>query len=473
MTFGIVSTGFNTKRLPDILAEIEAYEKDSFGEIDVSGEGGLGQLNAAFGKQCADIWEQLQNSYYAASPVSAEGVSLDYNVALNGIERLPALPTVANVGLHGTYNAIIPAGTQVRNSSTQELFQLVRDTQITNQNQLQILYKIDDIADGQPYTIAINSFNYGITSGSGSTADSIAQQLVDEILLDPAREAEPTKLPDGVIQLDKIDTVPFNSGASLNIIFFTPSIFESINLGEILALANTLDTIETPVSGLDEVNNFIDGEKGRGEETDDELRIRREENVQTSTGGTLPSIVSAIRNQVAGVITVKGYENRTDITDGDGRPPHSIEIIVEGGTDQDIANKLWEVKGGGINTFGNTSKTITDGNGDIQTMFFSRPVLIDIWIKATLTLYNEEQFPTDGEDQVKQKILDYGNTLDIGEDVIGQRFYGPIFEIPGIGNIVIEISETTPPPYTGGAQIAIDASERSSFSLSRIDVNIP
>ena len=103
------------------------------------------------------------------------------------------------------------------------------------------------------------------------------------------------------------------------------------------------------------------------------MRLRREQSLQVTGAGTLPSIVARLQDDVSGVTTVKGYENRTDVIDVSGRPPHSIEMVVEGGDDQDIIDTLWLVKGGGIQTFGNTSGVAVDSNGNNQTLYFSRP----------------------------------------------------------------------------------------------------
>lgn len=472
MSFGVTIDGFNLKRLSDILGEIEQAQRTAFGEIDVSASSTFGQLNGTFANQCSEIWEVLEKDYLSTSPRNAEGISLDYVLAQNGISRLPSLSTVVNVGLNGTVSTVVPAGTQARNFVTNELFELGNDTTITSLSLLQIFVVVDEVEDFFTYEITINTTLYSIVAGAASGPNSIANQLVSEINGDPTREVDATNLGNGFIQIDTNDGLSFNTALSAKLIYYTPSTFDSINTGEILAVENTINVIETPVSGLDAVNNFIDGVKGRDEETDPEARLRREESFQVAGGGTLPAIVGRILNEVTGVVKVIGYENGTDFIDGDGRPPHSIEIIVVGGTDQDVADKLWIVKGGGINTFGNTNKDITDSNGDLQTMSFTRPVDVNIWVKATLTLYDEEIFPTDGEDQVKQQILDFGNGMDIGEDVIGQRFHGPIYQVPGIGNIVMEISETPPDPYTGGAIIEIDTDEIAAFDLARIDVDI-
>lgn len=108
------------------------------------------------------------------------------------------------------------------------------------------------------------------------------------------------------------------------------------------------------------------------------------------------------------------YENNTDVTDSSGRPPHSIEVVVSGGTDQDIADFIWSVKPAGIQTYGSSSATVSDSNGDSQTIYFSRPTYKYVHLEVTIdSYYAEEQFPLDGVDQIKAAIFDYAEDFSL------------------------------------------------------------
>src|SRR5260221_13941560 len=56
-----------------------------------------------------------------------------------------------------------------------------------------------------------------------------------------------------------------------------------------------------------------------------------------------------------------------------GRPPKSFEAVVQGGSDDDIANQIWLTKPAGIETFGNVNNgngvPITDSQGGKQIIF--------------------------------------------------------------------------------------------------------
>lgn len=158
-----------------------------------------------------------------------------------------------------------------------------------------------------------------------------------------------------------------------------------------------------------------------------------------------------------------------------GRPPKSFEAVVEGGTDQDIANKIWETKPAGIETFGNTSYTITDSQGDPQVIYFSRPTPIYIWVQVALTLYTEETFPVNGVQSVATAINNYGNSLGIGVDVLLQRVLCQIFSVPGISSGSMTLAATnlsTDSPVFASADISIQDTEVSIFDLTRIDVTV-
>lgn len=158
-----------------------------------------------------------------------------------------------------------------------------------------------------------------------------------------------------------------------------------------------------------------------------------------------------------------------------GRLAKSFEAVVEGGSDADVANKIWLTKPAGIQTFGNTSFTITDSQGEQQVINFSRPTPIYIWVTVALTLYSEETFPPNGQDLVAESINTYGNNLGIGVDVLLQRVLAQIFNVPGIASGAMQIAATNgsgDSPLYGTADIPIQENEIAVFDLSRITVTV-
>lgn len=204
--------------------------------------------------------------------------------------------------------------------------------------------------------------------------------------------------------------------------------------GPIEVLAGTLTVIETPVAGWATVTNSLSEKTlGRYEETDTELRKRREQLIAILGKSSEDSLLSNIL-LVDNVVDAAIYSNRTNSTDGYGRPAKSFEIIVYGGTSQDIANVIWNCSPAGIETHGTSSQTVTDSTGRTQTVKFTRVSEVSIYIDIELTTNN--LYPSNGDDLIKQGIVNYINNYSlINEDVARTKLYCYIYQIPGITNV--------------------------------------
>jgi uncharacterized phage protein gp47/JayE len=236
--------------------------------------------------------------------------------------------------------------------------------------------------------------------------------------------------------------------------------------GPVIANAETLNVIVTPVTGLNSILNVTDAIVGRDEETDNQYRARRSQTLQVAGAGTLEAIRAKLL-EVAGVTAVIAFENTTDIPDLNGRPPHSFEAVVEGGVNQDIADEIWAVKPAGILSFGTITETITDSQGQTHDVSFSRPTGIDIYVKLTVTI--NVDFPANGVAAIKQAITDSGNALGIGKEVVVVPYLiSALAAIPGIEAVILLIG--TAPNPTLSDNIPIAANELAVFSTSRVDV---
>ncbi len=196
-------------------------------------------------------------------------------------------------------------------------------------------------------------------------------------------------------------------------------------------------------------------------------------------GGTANRTITVSMKEAVEVIittfSVTGGASQAQAVFKGGRLAKSFEAVVEGGSDADVANKIWLTKPAGIQTFGNTSFTITDSQGEQQVINFSRPTPIYIWVTVALTLYSEETFPPNGQDLVADAINTYGNNLGIGVDVLLQRVLAQIFNVPGIASGAMQIAATNGPgdsPLYGTADIPIQENEIAIFDLSRITVTV-
>ncbi len=267
---------------------------------------------------------------------------------------------------------------------------------------------------------------------------------------------------------------------------YSPQVYKAVATGPVEAPSGTLVNIETPVTGLTAATNFLDGALGADVEADDAARIRREETLSTGSAHTR-AVLSAI-NKVSGVTLSRAYENILDTVDADGRPGHSVEFLVVGGDDDQIAQVIWNGRAAGIKPYGNinadgsvdpdgsgTGITVQDSNGNNQVVNFSRPEPKYAFIIAVKTLYSEEEFPDDGDDAISDALLAFGNTVGIGKDFLIQRFVGPVVNIPGVGSVALQTAISDDPddasPTYGTANISINPRQVLVFDSSRIAVS--
>lgn len=231
---------------------------------------------------------------------------------------------------------------------------------------------------------------------------------------------------------------------------------------------NTLSVIETPVTGWLSTTNPIASDPGRDIEPDVDARQRRQVEVRVGPGPSTPGLVHMLL-EVPGVDAAQVFPNETDVIDVDGRPPHSVECVVSGGRDSDVAVAIFNRLAAGIQSFGNTVEIVVDTQGVSHAIRFSRAVDVPIWVDVdVVSLYAEETLPALAAGAITQAIVDFGRTFRGGLDVIPQRLSGAIFAaVPGLSEITVEVGIT---PATGPTPVSIAAGEIARFDDSRVTV---
>jgi uncharacterized phage protein gp47/JayE len=411
-------------------------------------------------------------------PISATGVNLDHAVSFSGARRLFAEASSAWCVCFGTEGTVIPAGSIIRNNNTQDPFLLDDDVTITRQAAIDITVSVLTAVSGQNYWIKINSTTYQYIAISTSTTSSIANELA--ILLIPS--GYQIALDANQIDIWSLEPIPFAVQISTNIGIVTiGSIgnFTAEEFGPADVSVDSLTQIVSTLTGWDTVNNSVVGAAGRNLETDDELRLRYDAGVYLLGSGTVESIKANLQQNVSGITNLEVYENENDTADADGRPPHSIEVIVYGGDPVEIANQIFLTKAAGIDTFGSVAVTVTDSSGYTHVINFNRPVPVYIWIKINLFLYNEEIFPDDAVVNIQAIVTATGNAFGIGKDVILQRFLGPIYAgVPGIAQMNVTAVMNSDPSFVpapgdyAAANIPISARQLSRFDITHVTVVI-
>ena len=144
-------------------------------------------------------------------------------------------------------------------------------------------------------------------------------------------------------------------------------------------------------------------------------------------------------------------------------------LIVEGGDDEEIAKTIWQNKPSGIATYGNVCVKVPISTGQLQSIYFSRPLDVPIKVSVVYSINPDELFPQSGEALIRASIVQFGNGLGINKDVIDQRLFGSIFkDCPGILNLNIQVARKSNGSFS--SEVSIGKTEYATFDPNDIVV---
>lgn len=481
MPYGVTSAGFERIRLPEIREEVIAALRANLRErgfpdnIETRPDSVFGVLIDTFADREAALWEMAEGVYYAMYPDSASGAQLDRAVSFAGVRRLQAEFSQAYVTFYGSAGTVVPVGTQLRNRVTQTLWETQTPVTI-GLGSVSDVTVLPTVAPSTLYRVTINGTNYDYTSAATTSLTAIQAGMVAALAASPVTASSTTS---GVrIRATQTPAVSMVLSASLASSALGTSALArtSVRMAE-ATMPGDINTLVTLVPGVASVTNPLEGTIGRTNETDAELRARYVTGVYRLGAATLPSLAPNIINNVAGIEDIRVFANNGDAPDAAGRLPHSIHVVAEGGLQEAIARAIYTYKAAGIDTNGAIVQTIETAEGG-QLIRFDRPTRVYIWVRATITLLPaaEEAFPASGFDDIKLAIYSKGLEQTIGQDVVTQKFYGPIYRTPGVASVALTFASSTNPnfvPTSGNytaANITIADTAKAVFDLARIEV---
>lgn len=198
--------------------------------------------------------------------------------------------------------------------------------------------------------------------------------------------------------------------------------------GAITALAGQIQNIATPTLGWASVTNPAAANPGEPAETDAALRVRYASSVANPSQAITTGILGAVLN-VNDVVAAQLYENDSNdvlneisgVPNTNGYPPHSITVVVRGGSNGDIASAIASRKTPGCYTNGSQSAIVLDQQGVPTTIRWFRPV--DKEIIVTVHLKALSGYSSDLGDRVKQAVVSYLETLPAGRSVINSELW--------------------------------------------------
>jgi hypothetical protein len=229
-----------------------------------------------------------------------------------------------------------------------------------------------------------------------------------------------TIIPEGVVQdlsgyywdLEEDVEIPISGEVSVSCICQT--------IGAITALPASIVSIASPQRGWTSVTNEVSAVVGLPVETDSELRARQALSTSYSSHTTLAAAYAGIA-AVENVTRYNIHENQDSEIDEFLCPGHSITCVVEGGTDLAVATAIYLNRGIGCLTYnGGGSSAVDQVVVDADTLEeftvgFSRPSSVPIYVTATVTPFTG--YTTSITDQIKEAIVGYLNSLQIGQTV--------------------------------------------------------
>jgi len=442
--FGITDKGFVLKRLDTILEEIHTDLTDGW-KVDtrLAGTSFLNTLVTTFGNQIANLWETAQDSYYAKYPATATELNLDHAVQYGGIKRAGDKRTsyiLHCTGDDGTYvreNAIVATNTtpEIRLFSAEE-FQIARE----KFNKVSVIVASEDTG---VYTISINGNQYSYSNPPGGKSAAILEGLAAAI---KDEEYEVRMEEDALVIEDKTKTR--ENVLTLTDNLTTSSVTSLANFltndyGKITLPYNIVTRMINNITGFTAVTNLLEPTYGRRRETDIELRQSYIAKSALRSNTMIESIEAELLNNVEDVETATGYENDTDETDARGLPPHSIEIIVEGGDNTAIAKAIFRRKAGGIQTYGKVVVNVPGEYGDTIPVRFNRPEYLYAWLKVQLE-GDAEKIPVNYSSLTKQSLMEDGAQMRAGTNLLTQLLNEGIYDrVAGLTKIIIYTAYTT------------------------------
>lgn len=482
--YGITETGLRIKRFDTILSEINAFQTEGFGvQVGANTRSFLNTLNTSVADKIAELWELGADIYHNLSPMSAEGAALDNAVQFGGNSREKARSTYYPIHCECTEGITLDEETLIESDTNPAIkFLSAEERTISRSSFNKSKVKVVSTQPGEAYTVALNGTLYSYTCKAQDGPEAILGGLRDLILADEAEAFTASVDGENVLLVIEAADVESENSMLLTDNLTTESVtaiisFASEEPGEVSLPNGAITKIVTAPTGFLSCTNLCGYVAGRLLETDVELRQSYVDKIFSRSSRMTDSIRSAILANCAGVTAAQVYENRTNETDSEGRPPHSVEAVVDGGSNSDIAEQILATVSAGITTYGSVSVDVPGEDDDMIEVCFNRPTYIYCWFKVTLTISKASLVPANYAELVETAIVDAMSQVENGEDVVPQQQFLPaIYEqVPGISYIDVSIYTTTSasegqPSSYPLRSVEITNRQRAMTSSTRIEV---
>ena len=340
-------------------------------------------------------------------------MSLDNAVQYGGIRREAAKQTCYPLHCTGKDGTTVPEGTPIAtpdNVSPPVRLFAASDFDISGKSFNEVAITVSALQADGLYSVSVNDRQFSYQNrANGGVSDilSALKQLMETSL---SSEEYAVTLDGDILRIsdcrkDRKNALTLSNNLTTESVTVIAN-FYTEDYGKITLPNGILTRKIENVPGFYAVTNLLPPVYGRARETDVELRQSYIAKSALRSNTMIGSIVGELLTNVPDVLSAAGFENPTNAEDARGLPPHSVEMIVEGGEDADIAAAILRRKAGGIQTYGNQEVYVPDVyNEESIRIMFSRPENIEIWLRVTL--YGDEtKFPENYRTLVSQSIAE-------------------------------------------------------------------
>lgn len=447
--FGMTPQGFVPKTYSDIVASVQAGLRGAISaSLSLEETTAWDKIIGVFAGEQAVTWEGGEEIYSSNTSDGATGVALIDYAGATGTVPLPPRQSSVTETLVGVSTSPIDAGTvlsvQGRNDSR---FDTQADVVIT---------AVPSWAGSHLYSVlgarVKNGANVYQVTQPGTSASSGGPIGNGEIIADNSVVWTYLGVGDGAIDVQCF----------------------SENFDSVSAPARTLTRIDSPANGLNSAINLEDAFLGRPVETEPVFRLRREEELRASGAAASDAIKVAV-DEVDGVKNCSVFLNNEDTTDGDGVPPHSVEVVVQldssppAEVEDLIRAAIFRSVSGGIRPYGQVTGSVNDANGKAQPVAFSYLTTLPAYIRLDFDVTKD--FPTNGVSQILDSLVAYEvDTLSSGYDLVAFQLASRAKrDVAGIfDNTNAKVGPTSPPALS---RMPVNSRQIAGIDTGRMTIN--
>lgn len=428
---GLEKIGFVRKNLVDILASMKQHALNEFGtDFNVGDDSAFMQLAGPFSIELDNLWQAAEAAYDAYTVNGAEGIHLDNYLSFFGVPRQDATFASGQVLIENQVDntSVVSIDTMTFSDSSGNSFTNVTSPVVIDRFKTDAFKILNaDLESGTTYTVGFTADN--------SSLINVTMNITDEASKTTALDNLQAQLEANVAQtvgkiyrgsdgfyLGFTDEDTFNLLASQMRISMSPMVGYRYTEVDVIATearfygvtAGAEISINPSFAGYTSAVTHGSFASGTNVETDAEYRIRAAQVVNRQISSSAVAMVNAILASGADDVII--YENPTASPTTEVSIPYAVHIIVLGGSDQSVAEAIYDTIPINISMDGTEDIAVESGlGGATVTMTFSRAAEVDLDVRLTYQTNNGFPLTEIEQTAVKNALVAYSVELGISD----------------------------------------------------------